>query len=137
MQFLNIFVIWIIVRFSTLSVYLYRSYRSEYILKPAYWNYFNFLVANAKTTFNLYLNIAFSVLIAFFIYFYYKVSSTFSSLYYFPPFLACFLSSFLGGAFPPFLFLSSTTYSYLLKILIASDTSFYKRGNEFYFIIYS
>jgi hypothetical protein len=37
-----------------------------------------------------------------------------------PPFLACFLSSFLGGgALPPFLFLSSTISSSLLNILIA------------------
>jgi len=60
----------------------------------------------------------------------YLVSSTFSSGYSFAPFfVGCFLSSFFGGAFPPFLFLSSTISSYLLKSLNTSESSLSSLGN--------
>lgn len=64
----------------------------------------------------------FSVLIAFFNSNSSAVGSLFSSTSF--PFFPPFLSSFLGGApFPPFLFLSSLTSSYRLKILNASEIS--------------
>jgi hypothetical protein len=50
---------------------------------------------------------------------------TYYTSFFLPPFLSSFLA---GGAFPPFLFLSSVASSYLLKILIASDISFSSLG---------
>ncbi len=133
---MNIFVIWIADRFSILSVYLYRSYNSVYNFRPASWNSLSFFDAKAEITRTRYLNIAFYVFIAFLYYFYYNVGYAFYSTYYFPPFFACFLSSFFGGgALPPFLFLSYITSSSLLNILIDSDTSLSSLGYVFSLII--
>lgn len=60
----------------------------------------------------------FYVFIAFFIYSSSAEGSDFSYTYYFPPFFAAFLSYFFAPL-PPFLFLSSTCYSYLLNTLMA------------------
>ena len=81
----------------------------------------------------LYLNMDFSILIARFIYSYSGVGYlTYSTSFFLPPFLSSFLA---GGAFPPFLFLSSTTYSSLLKSLVASEMSFYNLGQVPYLVI--
>jgi hypothetical protein len=78
------------------------------------------------------------VLIAFFIYNYSGVNSIFYSTSYFPPFLACFFSSFFaGGAFPPFLFLSSMTYYSLLNNLIAYVKSLSSFGYPLSLIFYN
>lgn len=135
MHLLKIFVISITALFSTLSVYLYKSSKSAYNFKPYCWNCLSFLAAKAAITLSLYLKIAFSVFKAFLYYNSYEVGSAFYYGYYFPPFFACFLSSFLVGAFPPFLFLSSTTSYSLLNILVASDISFYSLGNPLSLII--
>lgn len=53
------------------------------------------------------------------------------------PFLVFLSSFFAGGAFPPFLFLSSTTSSSLLNSLRVYETNLSKRGQVPSFVIIS